>query len=164
MADLCLGAIEQLRSYLLAGDGINAELRTIADRDGVYLEPLEERNILLHHASAKLADANEPVVYPLLYLYCDRMENLQLEKFRRFSGRIRAVAELRVSAERFLELERSLARYVEATAEVLGNHHGKWTDYASFGGAYKVFFREIEAGGKNFLQAARMEIELQAHD
>ena len=164
MANLCLAALTAVRDYLLDGDGINATLAEIAGRDMMFLEPLSEENTLIQNVSAKIADENEPIAYPAVYLYCSRMDNELLEKFRKFSGRIWLVADVRVSQERFLNLESQLARYGEAVTTVLGKHLGKWTENLAYNGAHRVQFHGVEHGGQNFIQRAEIEVELQAHE
>ena len=164
MANLCLGAIEQLRSFLLASDGINAALDSIGSRDAVHLPVLSDQTVLIQNVASDLADENLPVVYPALYLYCARMENQLLEKFARFSGPMVLVADVRVSQEQLSGIEQTLARYTEATLSVLGSHRGQWTQNTAFSGAYEARFREIRLGGRNFIQTAQIEIEIQAHE
>jgi len=160
VANLCLAALDQLRAFLLAGDGVNAALEGIGARDMAYLTPLEESNVLLQNVPSDLADENEPATYPAVHLYCSQMDNRLLRKFSRFSGPVEVVAEVRVSGERFVELDAQLARYVEAVSEVLANHQGTWSENLVFGGAYKVKFGPVREGGFNFIQSARFEIEL----
>ena len=164
MASLCLAALEKLRDALLAGDGANMTLTTIAARDRVHLPALTGQSVLIQNVPAKLADENNATVYPAVYLYCDRMENTLIEKFTRFSGRIFVVADVRVSGERIAGLDEDLGRYTEAVREVLGAHQGQWTENLAYSGAYDVRFREVELGGRNFIQTAHIEIELQAHE
>ncbi len=163
MANLCLAALEELRGFLLASDGINAALAEIAGRDQVELRILMEENVSIQNVPADLADQNVPVFYPALYLFCERMDNRLQEKFTRFSGAIFLVAEVRVSGERFTELGQQLTRYVEATTTVLGEHIGQWTEHLAYVGMFEVRFDEIRLGGRNFLQTARVEIALQGH-
>jgi hypothetical protein len=164
VANLCLGALEKLRAFLLAGDGVNAALAGISSRDGVHLAALSEPTVGIQNVPAELADENLAVVYPVVYLYCDRMDNLQIEKFTRFSGPLFLIADVRVSQEHLAGLDQQLARYVEAVQAVLGSHLGKWTENAAYGGGHRVQFREVMLGGRNFLQTARVEVELQAHE
>ncbi len=164
MTNLCLDALTGVRDYLLAGDGINAALAEIGGRDMTFLTPLSEENTLIQNVSAKIADENELTTYPAVYLYCSRMDNELLEKFRKFSGRIWLVADVRVSQERFISLESQVARYGEAVTAVLGKHLGKWTDNLAYSGVHKVEFHGVEHGGQNFIQRAEIEIELQAHE
>lgn len=163
MANLCLAALETLRGFMLAPDGVNSDLAAIAVRDEVICPELKERQILLWHVPAPLADSNEPLDYPTLYLYCDRMDNRLERKFRAFSGPIFIVAEIRFSAPSFENLEQRANQYVEAVTSVLGRHLGKWTDSVAFNGAYEVQFKPVETGGLGFLQRAEIAVELQAH-
>ncbi len=164
MANLCLGALEQLRAFLLAGDGVNAALAAIGSRDSVHLAALSEQTVVIQNVPADLADENLAVVYPAIYLYGDRMDNQQIEKFARFSGPLFLVADIRVSQEQLAGLDQQLTRYAEAVQTVLSSHPGEWTDNVAYGGAHSVQFREIKLGGRNFLQTARVEVELQAHE
>jgi hypothetical protein len=159
-----LTAVTHLRGLFLAVDGLNSEVGLIAARDGVELAGFSEGSVLVQNVASDVADENVPVLYPGVYLYSERLENHQVEKFRRFSGSVLVVAEVRVSGERFTELEGQLARYVEAVGAVLGNSQGSWTENVAFGGAYEARFERIRLGGKNFVQSARIEIELQAHE
>jgi hypothetical protein len=163
VANLCLAAVQAVWTYLLATDGINAALADIAARDSVELTELSDRTVRMQNVPPDVADQNEPVLYPSLYVYCDRIDNRRREKFTRFSGPILLVVEVRVSGERFIGLEALLARYVEAATRVLEARHGTWTEELAYDGAYEVQFREIRLGGRNFLQAARIEVEVQAH-
>lgn len=164
MANLCLAAVGKLREFLLADDGANPKLDEIGARDMVHLPELTEENVVTQHVASKLAEENAPVTYPAVYLHCDRMENGLTTKFRRFAGEIFIVADVRVSNPRFEHLEEELGRYVEAVRGVLADHQGKWTDEIAFSGAYRVKYRELELGGFNFIQSARIEVELQAHE
>ena len=164
MANLCLAAVTHLRGLFLASDGLNYEAALIAARDGVELTGFSEGSVLTQNVASDLADENVPVLYPAVYLYSERMDNRLIEKFRKFSGSVAVMADLRVSGERFADLEGQLARYVEAVGAVLGRSRGSWTENVAFDGAYEVRFERIRLGGKNFVQSARVEIELQAHE
>ncbi|MEX2302304.1 MAG: hypothetical protein WD733_15290 [Bryobacterales bacterium] len=164
MANLCLAAVTHLRGLFLAGDGLAYESGLIAARDGVELSGFTGDSVLVQNVASDLADESVPVQYPVVYLYTDRMDNRLVEKFRKFSGSIAVIAELRVSGERFTDLEGKLARYIEAVGVVLGRNQGSWTEHLAFSGAYEVRFERIRLGGKNFIQSARVEIELQAHE
>lgn len=164
MANLCMAALTHLRGLFLASDGLGYEAGLIAARDGVELGGFSEGSVLIQNVAPDLADENVPVSYPAVYLYADRMENRLVEKFRKFSGSVAVIAELRASGERFADLEGQLARYVEAAGIVLGRNQGSWTENLAFDGAYAVRFERIRLGGKNFAQSARIEIELQGHE
>lgn len=163
MANLCLAALEYLRAAVLAPEGINVALGAIEGRDNVVLTKLQDQNVLLQNIPSDLADENEAVVYPTAQIYSKKLDNLLLEKFAKYSGPITVVMELRVSGERFLSLEQDLARYVEAATEVLGYQRGQWTENLAYDGGYRVEFDPVRLGGRNFIQSARIEIGLIAH-
>lgn len=163
MANLCLAALEHLRAAVLSPQGINAALAAIEARDNVQLGAFQEQQVLLQHIASDLADANEAVVYPNLGIYSKKLDNALFEKFAKFSGPVGIVLEIRVSGERHLALERDLARYVEAATEVLGELRGQWTENLAYNGGYKVEFDAARLGGRNFIQSARIEIGLIAH-
>ena len=164
MANLGLAAMEYLRGLLLAGEGLSYQVGLIAARDGVELAGFSEGSVLIQNVASDLADENVPVSYPVVYLYCERMDNRLIEKFRKFSGSVAVAVELRVSGERFADFEAKLSRYLEALGVVLGNNQGSWTDNVAFDGAYEVRLERIRLGGKNFVQSARVSVELQAHE
>ncbi len=163
MANLCLAALETLKGFLLAPDGINTDLGAIAVRDEAICPELKDRQISLCHVPAPIADSNEPLDYPTVYLYCSRMDNQLERKFRAFSGPVFVVADVRFSGSGFAELEERTNQYVEAVTSVLGRHLGRWTDSIAFNGAYEVQFHPVEAGGLGFVQRAEIAVELQAH-
>lgn len=163
MANLCLAALEYLRAAVLAPDGINPAISAIAARDNFELGAVHELQVLLQNIPSDLADENEAVVYPNISIYSKTLDNALLEKFAKYSGPMTLVMEVRVSAERYLLLERELARYVEAATEVLGARRGQWTPNLAYNGGYKVEFKEVRLGGKNFIQSARIEVVLIAH-
>jgi hypothetical protein len=164
LANLCLAALAHLRGLFLASDGLNNEVGLIASRDGVELPGFTEGSVLVQNVASDLADENVAVLYPAVYLYSERMDNRLVEKFRRFSGSVSVTAELRASGERFTELEGQLSRYVEAAGAVLGRNQGSWTENLAFDGSFGVRFERIRLGGRNFVQSARLAIELQAHE
>ena len=101
------------------------------------------------------------VRYPAATLYCERLRNTQMEKFRVFSGNALLVVEIRVSGARAEDLETALNSYVEAACRVLGASRGAWTNVATYSGTYDVKFQAMRPGGKQFTKAAQIEFEIQ---
>ncbi len=160
MANLCWAALGKLRS-VVTGDG-NRALGEIAARDGSYWKPLEERSVLVHNVAADMADHNRGTVYPAVYLYALKMENLPRQKFAGFSGPVRLAAEVRCTGERYDGLERELTTYVEAVTTALAENTGAWGEGLVYSGAYAVKFEPVKLGGRNFIQSARIELEIEA--
>lgn len=163
MANLTLSAIEKLRSLLLAPGGLNDKLYAIAVRDMVPPLELDEDSVLTRHFSADASDKNTDLVYPLVFVYCSRIENRLETKFSEFSGRVFLTVEVRASEEALDLLDGQAARMAEAVGDTLAEHRGKWTDYAAFDGRYETKFEPAKVAGRNFMQSARVEIELLAH-
>jgi hypothetical protein len=160
MANLCLAALEKLRGYLLAPDGLNHRAYAIAVRDMVRPPRISNPSIVMRHIAPNLSDAGEVTVYPAVYLYCERLENRLERKFTAFSGRVHVVAEVRVSGESIESIDGDAARLCEAVMGVLADRRGQWTPELAFDGKLDVRWRPVEPGGAHFRQTARVEIEL----
>jgi hypothetical protein len=159
VADLCVQGLGKLREVLLGG--ANAALAEIAARDRRHWKLLEERSVLLHNVPADLADQSRSTMYPAVYVYPVRVENVLRQKFAAFSGPVRFVVEVRCSGERYDGLERELASYVEAVTAGLAGAAGKWTDNLIYSGGFTVKFEPVKLGGRNFIQAAKVEVEVE---
>jgi hypothetical protein len=83
-----------------------------------------------------------------------------IEKFRTFSGKIRTVAEVRVSQDRIEGLEERVRLYVDAVTLILDGNRGSWGQGMFFTGGYEVKFDPIQHGGRNFLQLAKVIFEV----
>ncbi|MEI9972412.1 MAG: hypothetical protein WDO73_10375 [Ignavibacteriota bacterium] len=59
-------------------------------------------------------------------MYCDKIVNSLVEKFRTFSGTVQAVVELRHSQDRLEGLQDTLESYTEAILQVLSANRGDW--------------------------------------
>jgi len=96
----------------------------------------------------------------VMYVYADRIRNLLIEKFRAFSGKVRIVTEVRVSQDRLEGLEDQLRLYVDAVTQVLDANRGTWGQGAFYTGGYEVNFDPVQHGGQNFLQIAKVSLEV----
>jgi hypothetical protein len=147
--------------FLTAPDtGMGAAVARLAADSGVPLTPLPAEHIVAQNVSVALAERSKAVRYPVLYVYSDRVRNLLTEKFRTFSGKIRTVAEVRVSQDRLEGIENQLRLYVDAVTQVLDSNRGTWGQGAFFTGGYEVAFDPVQHGGQNFLQIARVSFEV----
>jgi len=160
IANLAITGLEKLKAILLAG--ANTELANISGRDRTYWKPFVEGAVLVENVPADVADENRSTVYPAAYLYTARMENSLRQKFAGFSGTIKLVAEIRCSGERYAGLERELASYVEAVATALGSNTGSWGAGLLYDGGYTVKFEAAKPGGRNFIQTAKVELDVEA--
>jgi hypothetical protein len=110
--------------------------------------------------SNEIFERSRVVKYPLIQVYSDRVRNLLTEKFRTFSGKVRTVAEIRVSQDRIGGLEDQLRLYVDAVTQILDSNRGSWGQGAFYTGGYEATFDPVKQGGKNFLQVAKVVFEV----
>jgi len=143
-----------------AGTGLGPAVAAIAQETAVDLAPIPPAHVVNQNVSFELSERAQVVKYPAVYVYTDRVRNLLTEKFRTFSGKVRTVAEVRVSQDRIEGVEERLRLYVEAVTQVLDANRGSWGEGAFFTGGYEVSIDPVRHGGKNFLQIAKVEFEV----
>ncbi|HEV8147027.1 MAG TPA: hypothetical protein VGP79_11625 [Bryobacteraceae bacterium] len=154
-------AVRRLIEFLSDPDtGLEQVVAGLAIETGVELKPLSPEQIMAQNVAADLAERATAVKYPVVLVYTDRARNLLTEKFRTFSGKVRTVAEIRVSQDRLEGVETQTRLYVDAITQVLDTNRGSWGEGAYFTGGYEVIFDPVKHGGKNFLQAARVSFEV----
>jgi hypothetical protein len=161
MAQTTRIATERFFEFLAApGAGVALAIATLAEESGVHLAPIPPEHIVKQNVPMALAERAKAVKYPVVYVYSDRVRNLLIEKFRTFSGKIRTVAEVRVSQDRLEGIEEQLRLYVDAVTQVLDLNRGSWGQGAFFTGGYEVSFDAVQHGGRNFVQVARVSFEV----
>ena len=149
-----------LFSLLNAGNGLPGTIAEIAMRQNQVLPEFDESHMFAQNVSSDLAEKGQVFRYPAIYIYCDKVTNLLREKFRKFSGKARLNVEIRISQHRLEGLEHSLQLYVDAVTEVLHGNQGDWGQGISYSGGYEIQFGAVKQGGKNYIQAARVILEV----
>jgi hypothetical protein len=140
--------------------GVNTIVGQLANDSGVPLAPLPPAHIVNQNIAFDLTEKAQIVKYPVIHVYVDRVRNLLTEKFRVFSGKVRTVAEVRVSQDRVDGVEEQLRLYVDAVTGVLDANRGSWGQGAFFTGGYEVAYEPIKHGGKNFIQIAKVSFDV----
>jgi hypothetical protein len=140
--------------------GVSPAVAQLSEDTGVSLAPVLAGQIIAQNVSAELNHRSQAGHYPLVHVYVDRVRNLLTEKFRRFSGKIRTVAEIRVSHDRIEGVEEQTRLYVDAITQVLDTNRGSWGDGAFYTGGYEIVFEPVKSGGRGFLQTARVVFEV----
>ena len=154
-------ATRRMVEFLTASDtGLGPAVAVIAAESAVELAPIPPAHVMNQNVSFELSERAQIVKYPAVYVYTDRVRNLLTEKFRTFSGKVRTVVEVRVSQDRIEGMEEHLRLYVEAVTQVLNANRGSWGEGAFFTGGYEVSIDPVRHGGRNFLQIARVEFEV----
>jgi hypothetical protein len=140
--------------------GVSQAVGRLAADSGIPLAALPPERVVAQNTSVAIAERSLAVKYPVIHVYSDRVRNLLTEKFRTFSGKVRTVAEVRVSQDRIEGLEDQLRLYVDAVTQVLDGNRGSWAQGVFFTGGYEVNFDPVQHAGKNFLQVAKVSFEV----
>jgi hypothetical protein len=140
--------------------GLGPVVAGLAQDSGIALTPIPPENVIHQNIPVALAERSLAVKYPVVHIYSDRIQNLLTEKFRTFSGKVRTVAEVRVSQDRIEGIEDQLRLYVDSITQVLDSNRGCWGQGAFFAGGYEVAYEPVQHGGKNLLQIARVIFEV----
>ena len=138
--------------------GLGPAVAGLAADSGIALAAVE--NVIAQNVPIALAERSSAVKYPVVHVYSDRTRNVLTEKFRTFSGKVRTVAEVRVSQDRIEGIEDQLRLYVDSITQVLDANRGSWGQGAFFTGGYEVAYEPVQRGGKNLLQIARVIFEV----
>ena len=141
-------------------NGVNARIASMEANDPT-LKGAGIKSIVAQNVSVDLAEGAGQAQYPALLVYCDRIQNLQQEKFRDFSGWIHLAIEVRQTQETLSRIEQNTELYVDAVSALLGEARGDWGDGASYSGAYQVTYEPVVKGGKNFVQRAKVTFALE---
>src|SRR3954464_425320 len=89
-----------------ATNGVNARI-TAMEANDPSLKAAGIRSIFSQNVSLEIAESAGQQEYPVLLVYCERVENLLREKFRGFSGRVHLAIEIRHTQEKLALLERN---------------------------------------------------------
>lgn len=158
MAQMAYFATSRLASILRADDGVNAACAALTLDDSTALQAIAE--VLEIQAPADLTEKAGSVRYPVIHVYCDRINNSLKEKFRVFSGTADLNIELRVSHDHLDQLHSQLHGYLQGIADVLDHKRGQWTNELFYSGGYEIVISPIKRGGRNYFQSARVRLEV----
>jgi hypothetical protein len=154
-------AAQKVVALLSAAEhGLPAVLGELTTNAGADLPVIRPENVLHQNTPVVLVEKNVTLKYPTVLVYCDKIQNLLTEKFRTFSGKVRTVAEVRMSQDRVEGLEEKVRLYVDGVTQVLDANRGDWGQGMFFTGRYEVKFEPMQRGGRNFLQAAKVTFEV----
>jgi hypothetical protein len=160
MANAGRKAVEQLTTALRAEGGLEQQCADLASAADVELVSIDASRVADSHIAAELAEKGAGVKYPMAYVYCDRVRNSLTEKFRTFSGTADLNVEIRVSHDHADKLQEQLQLYVEAVTMVLDKKRGQWDAGVFYTGGYEVSIAPVKRGGRNYLQTARVKLEV----
>jgi hypothetical protein len=141
-------------------DGVNVRIGAIETGDPSLTAP-GVRSIITLNANVEISEKTGHAHYPALLVYCDKLANLLIEKFRQFSGRAHVVVEVRYTQDRLEGIETATQVYVDAVCALLDDSRGDLGNGLFYCGGYEVSYEPIGRGGKNFLQRAKVGFEIE---
>ena len=153
-------AAQKVIQRMTAPAGVTAHLAGLTSGDEQRLASLKTSQIRSQNVTADLAERGDPVVYPAANVYCEKLVNSLVEKFRTFSGTLQMVIEVRTSQDRLAGLQDALELYADAVMQTLDANRGDWGDGMYYSGGYQVAFSAVKHGGKNYLQTAKVTFEI----
>jgi hypothetical protein len=118
------------------------------------------KSVLTGNASPELLEQSLALQYPTVLVYCEKLSNTLKEKSRVFSGTALAAVEIRHTQDQIQNMQETLEVYVAAACQVLDNNRGDWGNGLFYRGGYQVSFGPVKHGGRNFLQIARVSVEV----
>lgn len=139
--------------------GVNSGLAALEDGQGLA-GPLIAAQVYPQNVAADVAERSGMAKYPAVNVYCEKIVNNHVEKFRTFSGSVQMAIELRHSQDRLDGLQEALELYADAVMQVLNAGRGDWGDGMFYSGEYQASFGAVKHGGKNFVQAAKITFEI----
>lgn len=145
---------DKVMDRLRGAGGLNSVLTALE----TSAQPVPEEQFLAWPLKPEVIEKHLSTPYPLVLVYCTRLQNRQAEKFRGFSGNAEITVELRVSAERIDSLNEQLQLLVDSVAEVLQSARGDWGDGVFYGGGFDAAFGQIRPGARGFSQDAKVEL------
>jgi len=140
--------------------GVNSGLAALVDSSSAPAGLLDAAQVRSQNVAADVAERASIVQYPLMNVYCEKISNTLVEKFRTFSGTVQMAIELRHSQDRLEGLQDAVELYADAVMKMLNTGRGDWGDGMFYGGAYDVSFVPVKKGGKNFIQVAKVTFEI----
>lgn len=158
MARISTIATSALVQHLAGEAGLSDKVGRLTLTSALQIPQISASDILERHVAADVAEKTSGVRYPIVYVYCEKIVNDLREKFRTFSGTAELSVDIRVSHEHMDDLQSLLQNYVEAVTDVLDKRRGQWAKGVFYSGGYEIHFGPIKRGGRNFIQAAKVDL------
>jgi hypothetical protein len=163
MAFVASMATAALAGIMGGSGGVATRLLGRLEEKGSEMALFPAPEIESGHFSIDLWEKARGGRYPQMTVYCERVQNLQTEKFRRFSGVVQMAVEVRNSQDRLEGLQERTHLYVEALLEILEDCRGEWRPGIYYCGKYEVKYEAVKHGGKNFVQVAKVTLPLEVN-
>ena len=146
--------------HITAANGVNSNLAALIQAGQASIALLTPAQVSSQNAPAELIERSAIMQYPALHVYCEKITNSQIEKYRSFSGTAQMTIEVRHSQDRLEGLQDTVERYAGAVTQTLDRSRGDWGGGTYYAGGYQVTFGAAKHGGKNFTQVAKVTFEI----
>jgi hypothetical protein len=153
-------ATTKVREIMAAATGLPFMVGEAAAREGIAAAPVVAAQIVATNVAFETAEKTAGAKYPAVYVYCAGLTNGLKEKFRTFSGKLHMAVEVRVSHDRLEGLDKQVQVYADAVAQVLDAHRGDWGRGMYYTGTYEMEFGPVKHGGRNFIQTAKIQFDV----
>jgi hypothetical protein len=150
----------QVIELITGTSGVDSGLAALAQTVGMAISPMNTAQVRAQNVAPDIADQSNTMQYPAINVYCEKIVNNLVEKFRTFSGSVQVAVEVRHSQDRLDGLQDGLETYADAVMQVLNANRGDWGNGMFYGGEYQAAFGAVKHGGKNFIQIAKITFEM----
>lgn len=104
---------------LTGSSGVNLKLEALALSGVTTAAPVGTAQILAENVALEIVERATPVHYPALNVYCEKLVNQLVEKFRTFSGVSQMAIEVRHSQDQLAGLQETVELYASAVMQTL---------------------------------------------
>lgn len=153
----------RVAELLKSTTGLKSSVHQAALSARVQLPEIAPEQVFSRNVAFEVTERTGEARYPSVHVYCEKVVNEMREKFRTFSGRVHMVAEIRVSHDRMEGMESQLHAYADAVTRVLDASRGDWGNGMYYAGGYEVNFGPVKKGGKNHIQTAKVEFDVEGN-
>lgn len=160
MADIGIRVSKAALSLFRGDRGLPGAVSSLSLAADIAAPELHAGQVLVANVAPELAEKAAYAKYPVVHIYCEKVTNALREKFRRFSGTVRMVAEARASQGRVEGIEAQSQLLSDAITEVLDASRGDWGQGMFFAGGYEINYGPVKTGGKNFIQVTKVVFDV----
>ena len=151
--------VRKVMELLQGGQGLDYSIAMLIE-EGAEEPAFMVEQVSVTQAASDVVEKAGKVVFPAFHVYVEKVQNRMTEKFRRFSGTVHVVTEVRLSQDRLEQLTERLQFYADAVTDALERHRGCLGEGMYLNGKYQVTFDAVKKGGLHFHQSARVSCEV----
>jgi hypothetical protein len=156
-------AVKKIQNLLTDEQGLSVSIAAL-HQGAELLDPvIPPEQLGQLQAPAELVERSGKVAYPAYQVYVEKVRNKMTEKFRRFSGVVEVVIEVRISQDRIDGLTDQVQFYADTVADVVERGRGCLGDGYYLTGIYETEFDAAKRGGLNYTQAARIRCQVEVN-